>query len=330
MGTGSTWWGIHRRGGALRATPAGAAPLRVLALGLCLAGAAALARAQEAASQPPVFAAQVESVFIDVFVESANLGAPRLTAQDFILRDNGVPQAFELVPTDSLPIRAVLVFDTSHSMLGPRLDSLRAAALSFLDRLRPDDEVALLSFSDAIRWRAPLSRDHAQTRMALTKLEAAGGTAVHDALFSALLLPSSALRTLVLVFTDGEDNSSWLEERRMRELVERSNSLIQVVAVESAGTERSRANGVALNSGESAHRRTMRSLAEITGGSLVQVASVARLDAAFTDIIAAMKSRYVLRYDPENASPGWHKLEVALRSGKVRVRGRTGYWVEGQ
>jgi hypothetical protein len=74
----------------------------------------------------------------------------------------------------------------------------------------------------------------------------------------------------------------------------------------------------------------MRSLAEITGGSLVQVASEARLDAAFTDIVDAMKSRYVLRYDPENPSPGWHKLEVALRSGKGKVRGRTGYWVEGR
>ncbi len=88
--------------------------MRVLALGLCLAGAAALARAQEAASQPPVFAAQVESVFIDVFVESANLGAPRLTAQDFILRDNGVARAFELVPTDSLPTGPLSVL-SAHS-----------------------------------------------------------------------------------------------------------------------------------------------------------------------------------------------------------------------
>lgn len=321
--------------------------MKVLALAaLCLAGAAALTQAQEAASQPPVFAAQVESVFIDVFVESANPGALRLTAQDFILRDNGVPRAFDLVPTDSLPIRAVLVFDTSHSMLGPKLHSLRAAAWSFLDRLRPDDEVALLSFSDAIHWRAPLSRDHAQTRMALTRLRATGGTSVHDALFAALLLPASALRTVVIVFTDGEDNSSWLEGKGLRELVERSNALIQIVAAESAApsrvsrspgfteglqsTERRRSNSVTFNPGESAHIRTMRALAEITGGSLVQVASEARLDAAFTDIVDAMRHRYVLRYDPENPAPGWHKLEVALRSGKGKVRGRTGYWVEGQ
>lgn len=322
--------------------------MKVLALAGCLAGAAVLTQAQEVPVQPPVFAAQVESVFIDVFAEPANPGAPRLTAQDFILRDNGVPKAFELIPTDSLPMRAVLVFDTSHSMLGSKLDSLRAAAWSFLDRLRPDDEVALLSFSDAIQWLSPMSRDHSQTRMALTKLRATGGTSVHDALFAALLLPASALRTVVIVFTDGEDNSSWLGEKRLREFVERSNALIQIVAAQSAppgsprvsrspgfteglkSTERTRSSSVTYSPRQSAYLQTMRSLAEITGGSLVQVESGPLLEAAFAGILEAMKGRYVLRYDPENPAPGWHKLEVALRSGKGKVRGRTGYWVEGR
>ncbi len=304
--------------------------------------------AQETATvQPPIFATQVESVFIDVFAEPANPGAPRLTAQDFILRDNGAPRTFELVPTDSLPIRAVLVFDTSHSMLGSKLESLRSAAWSFLDRLRPDDEVALLSFSDAIRWLAPLSRDHGQTRLALTRLRATGGTAVHDALFTAILMPSSALRTVVIVFTDGEDNSSWLGQKQLRQFVERSNALIQIVAAQSGppvgdrvsrspgfteglkSTERTKSSTATFSPRESAYIQTMRSLAEITGGSLVRVESESRLEAAFTGIIDAMKSRYVLRYDPENPAPGWHKLELALRSGKGKVRGRTGYWVEG-
>ena len=303
--------------------------MKVLALAaLCLAGAAALTQAQEAASQPPVFAAQVESVFIDVFVESANPGALRLTAQDFILRDNGVPRAFDLVPTDSLPIRAVLVFDTSHSMLGPKLHSLRAAAWSFLDRLRPDDEVALLSFSDAIHWRAPLSRDHAQTRMALTRLRATGGTSVHDALFAALLLPASALRTVVIVFTDGEDNSSWLDEKQLRNFVERSNSLIHVIAARSG--EAATGFGPRYRAPGSSHVKTMRELAEVTGGTLVEVDSPARIESAFFEIIEAMRGRYVLRYDPENPKPGWHKLELQLRSGSGKVRGRAGYWVEKQ
>lgn len=296
---------------------------RTLALGLV----AATASAQTApAPQPAVFAAQVESVVIDAFVSGRQPGAPRFTAKDFVLNDDGVSQPFDLMPTDDSPIRAVLVFDTSSSMKGAKLDSLRAAAWSFLEKLRPQDEVALVSFSEEIAWPAPLSRDHEVTRVALLRLRAAGGTSAHDALFAALLLPGSSIRTVVILFTDGEDNSSWLGEEPLRAFVERSNSVIHVVAARSA--DFATGFGPRYRAPDSSHIKTMRALAEVTGGSLVEVDSSARLEAAFTQVIEAMKGRYVLRYDPENPKPGWHKLELQIRSGNGKVRGRTGYWVE--
>lgn len=298
------------------------------------------------APQPPTFAARVESVVIDVFV-SDRPNAPRLAALDFVLKDNGVTQPFDLIPTDQLPIRAILVFDTSSSMKGERLESLRAAAWSFLEKLRPEDEAALIVFSEEIAALTPLTRDHSLTRAALLRLKAAGGTSAQDALFAALLLPGSADRTLVVLFSDGEDNSSWLGEKQIRRVVERSNSLIHVVAAGSGPTSGGRASqsagfSEALKVGErvrsqytprlgrpdTPHVKRLRDLAETTGGSLVEVDSPERLEAAFTNIIEGMKGRYVLRYDPENTTPGWHKLEVQLRSGRGKVRGRTGYWVE--
>ena len=297
--------------------------IRALALGF----ATATASAQTAPSpQPPVFAAHVESVVIDAFVSARPPHAPRLTAKDFVLIDDGVRQPFDLLPTDDLPMRAVLVFDTSSSMKGAKLDSLRAAAWSFLEKLRPEDEVALVSFSEEIAWPAPLSRDHEVTRVSLLRLRAAGGTSAHDALFAALLLPGSSLRTVVILFTDGEDNSSWLGEKQLRAFVERSNSVIHVVAARSA--DFATGFGPRYRAPDSSHIKTMRALAEVTGGALVEVDSAARTEAAFNEIIEAMKGRYVLRYDPESPKPGWHKLEVQLRSGNGKVRGRTGYWVE--
>ena len=318
---------------------------RTLALGLVTASASA----QTPPPQPPIFAAQIESVVIDAFVSGRRPDAPRLCAQDFVLTDGGVSQPFDLIPTEELPIRAVLVFDTSGSMKGAKLDSLRAAAWSFLERLRPRDEVALIVFSDEIASLVPLTPDHSQTRGALLRLRAGGGTSAHDALFAALLLPGSAQRTLVILFSDGEDNSSWLGDKQIRSMVERSNALIHVVAASSAPTsgvpvsqspdftaalqagdrERARSGYTPrLGRPDPIHVRKLRELAETTGGSLVEVDSSARLEAAFTQIIEAMKGRYVLRYDPENPKPGWHKLELQIRSGSGKVRGRTGYWVE--
>ncbi len=317
---------------------------RTLALGLSTATASAPTTPPP---QPPVFAAQVESVVIDAFVSGRRPDAPRLSAQDFVLKDGGVSQPFDLIPTEELPIRAVLVFDISGSMKGTKLDSLRAAAWSFLEKLRPRDEVALIVFSEEIASLVPLTPDHSRTRAALLRLRAGGGTSAHDALFAALLLPGASQRTLVILFSDGEDNSSWLGDKQIRNMVERSNALIHVVAASSAATSgvpvsQSPNFSDALQTGDRArsrytprlgrpdpiHVRKLRELAETTGGSLVEVDSSARLEAAFTQIIEAMKGRYVLRYDPESPKPGWHKLELQIRSGNGKVRGRTGYWVE--
>ena len=94
-------------------------------LGFC----ASLAGAQTAPSaQPPVFAVRVESVLIDAFVTNEGVRVPGLTARDFILKDNGTIQPFDLLPAESLPVRAMLVFDTSSSMEGAKIERLRAAA----------------------------------------------------------------------------------------------------------------------------------------------------------------------------------------------------------
>ncbi|MBP6701993.1 MAG: VWA domain-containing protein [Vicinamibacteria bacterium] len=295
-----------------------------LALTLCLATTASAQTVP--APQPPIFAGHVESVVIDAFVSGRPPNAPRLEVRDFVLKDDGVSQSFDLIPAEELPIRAVLVFDTSGSMKGAKLDRLRAAAESFVEKLGPQDEVALVSFSEEVAWLAPLSREKTSTRVSLLRLRAAGGTSAHDALFAALLIPGSSFRTLVVLFTDGEDNSSWLDEKQLRKFVQRSNSLIHVVSARS--DEAATGFGPRYRAPGSSHVKTMRELAEVTGGALVEVDSPARIEAAFTGIIEAMRGRYVLRYDPENPRPGWHRLELQLRSGAGKVRGRTGYWME--
>jgi hypothetical protein len=75
--------------------------------------------------------------------------------------------------------------------------------------------------------------------------------------------------------------------------------------------------------------KTLRTLAGITGGSLIEVTSAERIEAAFVQIVDQMKTRYVLRYTPEiEPAPGWHSLDLQVKSRKGRVRGRAGYWVE--
>ena len=119
-----------------------------------------------------------------------------------------------------------------------------------------------------------------------------------------------------MVFSDGQDNLSWLDAPQVRAQAARSNALVQVVGLSSAaGVRRSRL------------RRGAARIAELTGGRFWAADSPARLAAAFRAIVEAMNTRYVLRFDPgPDARPGAHRIEVRVKGVKGDVRARQGYW----
>jgi VWFA-related protein len=278
-----------------------------------LAGAAARSWAQA----PPVFRSSVEAVYVDVSVSRGGQRVPGLPASSFELRDNGVRQEPELVAAESRPLRAVLVFDTSSSLAGERLAALKAAGDAFLTGLRPDDQVALVAFSEEIAWLAASTPNKDSVHRALDRLEAAGATAAFDALYSAVTLSGESGRALIVLFTDGEDNVSFLGAKPLAAAVERSNALVHVVGWRPAR-----------EAAESDQVEALRQIAEGSGGRLWEADSPDRLRRAFAAIADAMGHRYVLRYEPQGVKrEGWHRIDIKLRGQKGDVQARHGYWV---
>ncbi len=287
---------------------------------------AALARAVLAQTPPkPIeFRSQVAAVYVDAFVTRGDRPVLDLRAADFALRDNGVPQQLELLSAESRPLRAVLVFDTSSSMAGDRIEALRAAGEAFLDGLRPADEAGLVAFSEDVFWLADPTSDKAAVRRALSRLRAEGATSVYDALYAAITLSEGELRPLIVLFTDGEDNTSWLGDADLRIVVQRSNALVHVVGWRPPLSPEARRKLPT----ESAQERALRAIAEAAGGRFWDADSPARLRQAFRAIADAMGHRYVLRYEPAGvAREGWHQIDARLRGVKGDVYIRSGYWV---
>ena len=285
--------------------------------------------ATQAPAPPPVFGVRVEAVYNDAFVTRGGRPVAGLAASDFEVKDNGILQRAELVGVDSLPLQSVLVFDTSGSVVGEKLAALQGAGRAFLEGLRPGDEAGLLAFSEEIRWHARPTTDRAALRRALEGLRGAGATAVRDALYAGLTLPKTQARILVVLFTDGEDNMSWLSEGQLRAAAERSNALVQVVGVRRDVARPYDGTGQPLP--EPDHERALRQIAERTGGRFWEAESPARLSEAFSAIIEAMNSRYVLRYEPQGERrAGWHRIDLRLRGARGDVRSRRGYWVGGR
>ena len=270
-----------------------------------------------AAPTPPVFAARVEYVYVDVFVTQGERSVPGLHAADFELKDSGALQSPELVSAESRPVQAALVFDTSGSVAGARLAALRSAGAAFLDGLGAKDEASLFAFSEEISWRARPTADKAVVRASLAGVGAAGATSAYDALYAALALADPEMPSLIALFTDGEDNMSILARDEVRQVAERSNSLVHVVSTASPSS-----------SGGRNTARVLHEIAEHSGGRFWIAGTSKDLRAAFGAIAASIGERYVLRYQPQGVKrAGWHPLAVKLRSAKGTVRARRGYWV---
>jgi VWFA-related protein len=285
------------------------------------------------AQSPPVFRAGVESVSVDAFV--ARKGAPvlGLRAEDFVVKDNGVPQRVELVDRKAIPTTVVLALDRSASVSGEKLTLLRAAARACLADLRARDEAALLAFDARIELRHEATTDRSAIGAALDGLEAGGATSVLDALYLGLKRRWGTGLPLVVLFTDGEDSASWLENDDVLQAARESSTLLHVIGTEARGlrfARSSRGAGFSPVATESGYVYLLRRAAEITGGTYWAVESADHLEATFREVLATANARYVLRYEPQGvARQGRHRLEVSVRRGGVDVRARQEYVIPG-
>lgn len=288
--------------------------------GLALLLASALTQAP---SQTPSFGIGVEAVFVDVFVTAAGRPVTGLTQADFELRDSGRRRDVELVAVETLPLRTFLVFDTSGSVDGKKLAELQAAGLSLLRGLRPRDEAGLLTFGHEIAVRVRPTPDLARLEHGLRGILPGGSTALWDALYAGTLLASGPGRSLLVLFTDGQDNLSWLDAAELRSVLEQSNVLLQAVGLEPPAPPPLPLGRTPQPPAEPTYLHTLRQLAELTGGRFWPASSPDRLADAFGAIGDLMRTRYVLRFEPESkARPGLHPIDVRLvrRSGKVHSR----------
>jgi Ca-activated chloride channel family protein len=274
-----------------------------------------MAQAPPHTQAPPTFAAEVAAVYVDVFVTARDRPVAGLGTSDFVVTDDGVPQAATLVETDTVPLACLLLFDTSGSVKGQRLRDLMAAGHAFVDGLGTRDEGALLAFSDELSLLARPGVERASLQKALDGLRPGGATALYDALYVAFKLPFGQGRPLIVLFTDGEDNVSWLGREEVREAALQSSALLYVVA---AGES------------DAPEAAFLRETAEGTGGRFWSAAGGRRLTERFLDVLGSMRSRYLLTYEPRGVKAGGvHRLKIEVKGRKVDVRHRREYVVSG-
>jgi Ca-activated chloride channel family protein len=263
-----------------------------------------------ASAQNPTFSSKVEAVRVDVLVTKDGKPVRNLGPADFEIFDNGVPQQVDLVSFEQLPLNVVLTLDMSDSVVGERLAHLRAAGQGLLDGLKSEDRAALVTFNHMVTLGADLTADWGRVRRALDQARPKGNTSVVDAGFTGMMLGESDVgRSLVIVFSDGLDTSSWLAPEAVIEIAKRSDVVVYAVSA-----------------GEGEKGGFLRELSEQTGGRLFEIESTKNLSAIFLQVLDEFRQRYVVSYSPAGVpADGWHRLTVRVKGREVTVKARPGY-----
>src|SRR6185436_932917 len=158
-----------------------------------------------------------------------------LTEHDFAIAEDGRPQALTRFTAERTPLSVAIVIDTSQSLRGEPMQVTRAAVRRFIDvSLRPDDEVALVSFNHVVSVVANWTTDRTRLRASLDALVPTGSTAVWDAVFSTIPLFTrrSLQRAAMIVISDGADSASTRTPTQIKQELNGTDLFLYWIAVD--------------------------------------------------------------------------------------------------
>lgn len=294
----------------------------------------------------PVFRASTTAVSVHVAVRAGNLPVGGLSATDFSLTDQGVPQDVALVEVAAVPLDVTAVVDVG-ARAADRFERLQDDVGAIAGLLRPDDRLRLIGYGYDVVETLPLQAAAKTPR--LERMVTLGGTSLHDAVAAALVQrPDPNRRRLIVVLADRTDTLSVLDAGRVLAIARRADAVLHVIGLESGCVpsttswrrgeprppefrppERPIVRYPAAVPCDPAAVETLTEAAHATGGALhrlswISASAVHGFKKAFEDF----GSSYVLRYTPLGVAPeGWHQVDVkVLRPGRFAVRARKGYF----
>lgn len=263
-----------------------------------------------AANEQTRFSSRAVVVRVDVLATIKGRPVAGLTAHDFELLDDGVPQTIDSVDAQELPVNAVLALDTSASTAGGQLRDLIAAGGALIDDLRPNELASITTFSDVVVPRVALTKNHDAVRAVFRDVQPGGDTSAIDGTYVAMMSAQSAEgRPLVVVFTDGLDTASWMTPEELIDATRRASAVIYTVAT-----------------GDARRWKLLNDLADATGGRAISLASSKDLRAEFQRILTEFRSRYLLAFSPKGVTEsGYHRLTVRATRNGITIKARPGY-----
>jgi Ca-activated chloride channel family protein len=281
-------------------------------------------------AQQTTFRSGVDLVALSVVVtDGHDKFVSGLSAEDFAVLEDGVPQQVSFFSATAVPMDLALLLDTSASMID-KMNVVHQAATGFVSSAKPGDRVTIVDIKDGVRVLHPLDEDLDGARAAILTTSARGGTALYNGLYMTLkemvkLRRSNGevRRQAILVLSDGDDTSSLVDFDDVMDVAKQSDVAIYTITLKTALQRLMAYNKHAAVSGEFA----MRTLAQETGARAFFPAAAADLAGVYGMIADELASQYALGYMSTNTvrDGKYRRVSVRVTQPDVRTRTRTGY-----
>ncbi|HKY06031.1 MAG TPA: VWA domain-containing protein [Blastocatellia bacterium] len=288
---------------------------------------------------------QVDLVMMDaqVLEQKTARVVGNLKKEDFVLYEDGIKQEITHFSQNTLPLSVILLVDRG-GCLDPFNEEVHKATMEAVNRLKPEDEVAVMTFGHSVELVQSFRTYKRSIAEALKRVPAHEEEAPHCfnlAFYEAAQYMRRASnpdgRRVIIMITalTRSFDCPGASSEEVRNAVFESGSVVCGLIPASAGQriENGVMGGLASIAGVfKARTSSLKSLAEETGGEVISAKSQ-NIDLAFRDLVDHLRTRYNIGFvaSDQKRDGRFHKLKLEIapatlkRDGKLVVKTRRGY-----
>ena len=262
-----------------------------------------------------------------------------LERDDFTVYEDDVGQEIRNFHTETnLPLRIALLIDASGSILNKLRFEQQAALDFFSETLLPDrDSASVITFDSYVDLMQDFTDDPDLLAGAVTKVKAGGGTELFDGIYLTVIrsLVGQSGRRIVIVITDGVDNSSEFTLKQAIDVAQKHNVTVYAVSTNSVrarGRRQEYREAIRVTDPtllrQARGNIVLRQLADETGGAVFFPERRRDVSSTFREIQETLRSQYVLSYVPTNTARdgGFRRVRIDPADAAYSANSRTGYY----
>src|ERR1700756_185815 len=248
-----------------------------------------------------------------------------LTQDNFRVYEDKVEQKLSIFKREDIPVSMGLVIDNSGSMRDKR-PRVNEAALTLVQASNPQDESFVVNFNDDyyLDLDKNFSSSIPELKEALERIDARGSTALYDAVIGSLdhLKKGSKEKKVLLIVTDGEDNTSRNSLEKTIKEIQKTPTVIYTIGLLGQENKKSAKNA----------KRALTEIAQASGGLSFFPESVDDVHAICEQVAHDIRHQYTLAYYPSNGAKDGRFRTVHVDvipprgHGKLVARTRNGYY----